>query len=379
MELLQAVIHEFIKEPAKEGRPAIEAHYTEATEQLDVSEEPTVKLVESIRSLYGSKGNYSSQGTFDLADSAQTFPDNFATFVDSSGDDDAFLELTIQTMDNLVARSAPQNFATGGYIVFAHYTYGGQNYFLVAMVKKKDGITLVNLKPETIQEVDLSKLHQAIRINNTSYLQAMELIEEGEPFDGSYLSFISPVSNQGASGYFIQAFGCHDAIPAKKATISAFDAVRYYFDSNVQIRHLKSEAVDSLVELFNNLLNNEDEENRICTLEILNERVSSIITYHEIENAPNDFMEIANSEDFNVPDSFYPSKQALTEQTRVKLKGMDGAWALNFEKRVFGSSDDSDIQFNPQTSSNQASIVIRNLSADLINVLERALEDEPDS
>jgi nucleoid-associated protein len=375
MQLLQAVIHELVKVPAKDGRPAVGPNYIEAPEQLDISEEPTVKLIESIKSLYGNKGNYSSQGTFDIEDSSQTFPTNFSNFIESSGDDDSFLDLTIQTMDNLVSESSNENFATGGYIVFAHYMQTEQNYFLVAMVKKKDGITLVNLRPETIQEVDLSKLHQAIRVNNTSYLHAMEQVSEEQPFEGSYLSFISPVSNRGASSYFIKAFGCHNAIPAKKATRGAFDAVKYFFETNEALRQLKSEAVDSVVDLFNQLLSN-DEEGRICTLEMLNDTINTVISYHNVENAPDNFMDVANGEDFNVPDNFYPNQEAVTEQTRLKLKGLNGAWTLNLEKRVFGTSADSEIQFVNNANANQASIVIRNLSDDLISKLQRASQDD---
>lgn len=114
MELLQAVIHELVKEPAKDKRPAIGPTFDEASRQLDVTEEPTIKLVESIKSLYGKKGNYSSQGTFDLEDTSQTFPREFEEFTASTGDDDAFFELTIQTMKNLVSKSSSENFATGG-------------------------------------------------------------------------------------------------------------------------------------------------------------------------------------------------------------------------------------------------------------------------
>jgi len=374
MQLLQAVIHELIKVPAKGERAALGPDFIEAAEQLDVSDETTIVLIESIISLYGKKGSYSSQGTFDLTDTAQTFPPNFSSFIESTGDDDAFFGLTIQTMDNLVSKSSSENFATGGYIVFAHYMQSGQNYFLVAMVKKKDGITLVDLRPQTIQRVDLSKLHQAIRINNTNYLNAMELINENQPFEGSYLSFISPASNRGASGYFIKAFGCHDAIPANIATRSAFDAVKYYFETNETLRPLKSEAVDSVVSLFNQLLSN-DEENRICTLDMLNKAIQGVITYHNVESVTDNFMDLANSENFNVPENFYPNQTAVTEQTRLKLIGLDGAWTLNFEKRVFGTSTESEIQFINNPNSSQASIVIRNLSDDLIKILQKASED----
>ncbi|MEP0174129.1 MAG: nucleoid-associated protein [Paraglaciecola sp.] len=374
MNLLQTVIHELIKEPAKEGRPAKGPEIVPASEQLDVTNEPTVKLVESIKSLYGSKGNYSSQGSFDIDDTAQTFPINFSTFIDSSGEDELFLKLTLQTMDNLVKESRSKNFATGGYIVFAHYEQGGQNFFLVAMVKKKDGITLVNLKPETIQEVDLSKLHQAIRINISSYLTAMEYIAESKPTEGAYLSFISPVSNQGASGYFISAFGCSDAIAAKVATESAFAAVTYYFDSYEELRPLKSEANDITVNLFNELLQNEDEDGRICTLELLDEKIQALLVSNNITEMPESFSDVANRE-FVVPASFYPNKSAVTEFTRLKLKGLDGAWTLNFEKRVFGTDNNSDIQYVRPTSDSEGAIIIRHLSPDLIKLLNKEAGD----
>ena len=49
MELVSAVIHELVKEPAKDDMPAIEAYYVEAENLLDVTSVPTFELVRSIR------------------------------------------------------------------------------------------------------------------------------------------------------------------------------------------------------------------------------------------------------------------------------------------------------------------------------------------
>jgi nucleoid-associated protein len=327
--------------------------------------------------LYGKKGNYSSQGTFDTASTTNTFPGHFATFIDSTGDNDEFFKLTIHTMDNLVEKSSDQNFATGGYIVFAHYTQGGQNFLLVAMVKKKDGITLVNLKPESIQEVDLSKLHQAIKVNNTSYLHALDAKEDDAPYAGAYLSFVSPVSNKGASGYFIKAFGCSDAIPAEIATKGAIDAVNYYFGANNTLSPYKNEANDAVINLFERLLTNEDEEERICTLDILNDVVIAVINANGIEDIADDFISLANGEDFNVPDSFYPNKKVVTAAVRLKLRGLNGAWTLNFEKRIFGDTPSDEIQYVRNDNRPGGSLIIRNLSESLVRELERTLRNDP--
>ncbi|MDX3775137.1 nucleoid-associated protein [Chromatiaceae bacterium AAb-1] len=253
MDLICAVIHELVKEPARDNVPAVEAHYVEADNLLDVTSVPTYELVKSIQSLYGTKGNASSQGTFET-NGAYTFPSQFLDFVDSIGDSDAFLTLTNSAMVNLVEKSSDQNFATGGYVVFAYYQQSGHGYVLAAMVKKKDGISLVNLEPRVIQEVDLSKIHQAIRINVSSYMDAREAQELGDPINGAYLSFISPKSNKSASGYFISAFGCTNALESAISTKNAIEAVKQFFERDERLEHLSNTAYDRVVDLLEDIL-----------------------------------------------------------------------------------------------------------------------------
>ena len=156
MELLKTVIHELIKQPAKNERPEIPAQVTLANELLDVSQPAAIKLVESIQSLYGTKGNSSSQGTFELDGSFQ-FPRRFSSFINNEISDESFLELTIHSMNIIRNKAADKNFSTGGYIVFAYYIQNNQPFVITAMVKKKDGIQLTDLKPVTIQEVDIDE------------------------------------------------------------------------------------------------------------------------------------------------------------------------------------------------------------------------------
>ena len=377
MQILQVVIHELIKEPARNGSPAIQAHFSEANELLDITHPATIKLVENIQKLYGTRGNYSSQGTFDLDNRSYTFPTDFREFADSSGDEDCFSVLSIKSMEALVEKSSQQNFATGGYIVFSHYEQNGQNFLLVAMVKKKDGITLIDLKPENIDQVDLSKLHQAIKINIGKYAQAMEHLERDTPFEGSYLSFISSASEKGASGYFIQAFGCKDAIPSEQATESTFDAIKYFLDSYDQLKPLQNQAQDAVISLFSDKLSNEQSEDRICTLEEINSTIQTIIDANDIQDVTNNFMDIANSEDFSVPNSFYPNKKCISKLTRLKLKAPGGIWDFNFEKRLFGDSTEDQIQYVRSDANNESSIVIRNLPEKVIELLEKELGNEP--
>lgn len=368
MELICAVIHELVKEPARDDVPAVEAHYIEAESLLDVTSVPTYELVKSIQSLYGTKGNASSKGTFET-NGAYTFPSQFLDFVDSIGNDDAFLTLTNSAMVNLVEKSGGQNFATGGYVVFAYYQQSGHSYVLAAMVKKKDGISLVNLEPTVIQEVDLSKIHQAIRINISSFMDAREAQELGDPINGAYLTFISPKSNKSASGYFISAFGCTNAIESATSTKNAIEAVKQFFERDERLEHLSNSAHDRVVELLEDILSRDD---KICSIDSINHVVNSLIPVDLADEFNDTFVQFANNPPFNVPESFYTHSGELRKAKKVLLKDTGGSWSLNFEKRVFGTDASADIQF---CSDDGGYITIRNLSEKIKTKIEEVLRE----
>ncbi|MEH6384881.1 MAG: nucleoid-associated protein [Colwellia sp.] len=355
MILLKAIIHELIKEPAKKGIPEIRANVAFAPELLDVKDQAAITLVESIQSLYGTKGNASSQGTFEF-DESYNFPGQFSKFINSEIDDSTFLALTKHSMNNLRNTASSKNFATGGYIVFAYYTQDQKSFVLTAMVKKKNGIKLDHLfKPESIQEVDLSKLHQAIKVNVASYLSAVECKKNDIPYSGSYLSFISPKSNT-SSGYFISAFGCTDALPAEVSTRNALEAVVQFFEENESISKLKNEAHDLVIKHFEETLTRTE---KTCSIDDLNQVVNSLIPISDENNLIDSFVEYANNEPFNIPDVFYTHSTVVRLAKKIKLQGHDGAWVLNFDKRMLGTTDNADIQY---CKKGKGTIIIRNLS-----------------
>lgn len=370
MELYKAVIHELVKEPGRDGSPAVPASIIEADSLLDSTNEPTVKLIESIQSLYGTKGNASSQGTFDFS-GAYAFPGQFNDYIDSSGEDEDFLEMTMSAMNNLLREASGENFATGGYIVFAYYSQNGDEFVLGAMVKKRDGITLKDLVPETVQEVDLSKLHQAVKVNLSRYLQVMEAQESDEELAHSaYLTFISPKANKAASGYFISAFGCSDAIPAKTLTENVIEAVRNFFSDNEALEPYSGQAYDSVVSYLDSTLKKDD---KTCVLEEVNHLVNALIPVELSEEFTDTFASYANDDPYYIPERFYTNSTAVTKAKKVSVKGLDGAWSLNVEKRVLGTTINDDVQFVNQGA--QSYLTIRNLSDEIREKLLSALRD----
>jgi nucleoid-associated protein len=364
--LQKAIIHELIKEPAKKNIPEIRASVAFAPELLDVKDQATITLVESIQSLYGTKGNASSQGTFEF-DESYNFPGQFSQFIDSEITEASFLTLTKRSMNNLRNTASSKNFATGGYIVFAYYTQNQKAFMLTAMVKKKNGIKLDHrFKPETIQEVDLSKLHQAIKVNVVNYLTAIECKKNDLPYSGSYLSFISPKSNT-SSGYFISAFGCTDALPAEVSTTNALEAVVQFFEANESISNLKNVAHDRVIKHFEETLTRTD---KTCSIDDLNQIVNGFIPISDEDNLIDTFVEFANNDPFNVPDIFYTHSTVVKKAKKIQLKGHDGAWVLNFDKRMLGTTDNADIQYSKK---GKGSIIIRNLSTEIKQELIEAI------
>jgi nucleoid-associated protein len=262
-------------------------------------------------------------------------------------------------MYNLRNTASGKNFATGGYIVFAYYTQNQQAFVLTAMVKKKNGIKLDHqFKPESIQEVDLSKLHQAIKVNVASYLSAMECRKNDIPYSGSYLSFISPKSNI-SSGYFISAFGCTDALPAEVSTKNALEAVVQFFEANESVSNLKNVAHDQVIKHFEVTLTRQE---KTCSIDDLNQIVNGLLPISDENNLIDTFVEYANNDPFNVPDIFYTHSTVVKKAKKIRLKGHDGAWVLDFDKRMLGTTDNADIQYSKK---DKCFIIIRNLSTEI--------------
>ncbi|WP_334030359.1 nucleoid-associated protein [Alteromonas sp. P256] len=373
MELHRAIIHELVKQPAKDGNPEVKAHYVEAEGLLDSTNELTIKLIESIQSLYGTKGNASAQGTFDRS-GAYVFPERFNDFIDSAGEDDDFFNLTLDAMKSLVKEAKDENFATGGYIVFAFYTQNAEEFLLGAMVKKRDGIRLKNLVPETVQEVDLSKLHQAIKVNLSRYLHVLEAEEaQEEGAHSAYLSFISPKANQDASGYFISAFGCSDAIPARTLTENAILAVRNFFERSDDLNFLAVDAKDEVVDYLDATIKDKA-KNKTCALDDLNHLVNSMLPVEHAEKYRDTFVPFANEEPYCLPERFITNALVVRRAKKVNVRGMKGMWSLNVEKRILGTTVNHDVQFVEQGENSY--LTIRNLSENIIQKLNAALADE---
>lgn len=327
----QVIIHELIKKAGEQ--PTI----VPANDLLDVADNLVIKLVDELNKLYGTKGNNAIYGTFTRTDETNEFPKFTDEYLNEESNEN-FLGLSKRCMAELAREASAKPTATGGYIVFTRYKEQ-EDFLLVAMIKDKQGLKVdENLKPVSVTSIDLSKIHQAARINLSKYKSDSVATTEDENDEEtkSYLSFVSPRTNNDVSGYFIKALDCADGVPAARATKAAFSAVDDYFRSKSELKPFRAKARDYLIEYFENCL----KDGKPATLEGAEHaiRKATPTEYHELIN---DFSEFANSETHQVPEAFGVNKAKITEYIRIRAKTPN--WELNFARKAVGTDENSEL------------------------------------
>ncbi|MBB6236764.1 nucleoid-associated protein YejK [Pedobacter sp. AK013] len=116
--------------------------------------------------------------------------------------DEVFMDYTKASLDNLASRIENEVFATGGYYLFADYTFNETRYLAIILARKKDGFNIeFNDQASTFdfkdtKNINTDKLAMAYRLNTGIYANRATN-------DRNYMAL---VTNQGdkMSDYFIK-------------------------------------------------------------------------------------------------------------------------------------------------------------------------------
>lgn len=365
MQLNKVIVHELIKEKSEDIQ---DSNYRDAV--LNPGNEAVVKLVEGILKVYGTRYNSAHYGVFLTNEGRGAFPDAFEEYkAIEESEDDEFITLTRTAMERLYDKASASHFATGGYIVFSDFTSQNERFFLIAMIKKTPGITLTEeLEPEELEQLDLSKLHQAARIN-FSKLAAYDEAEIEERDGLNYLSFISSASSKSASGYFVTALGCSPGTASGKATDNLLRESKRFFREN---DGLKSRGEDFFNDLMDYLGEKEASGESVKLAE-----VGHVVIRHIPGNMADQsdelldaYMTRLNSEEVAVPAEFPANKRSLNKHTRITAGGE--SWKFSFEKNALSSTDPAaDVFYNRD----QESITLTRLPAGMIEDILEALDE----
>lgn len=359
IKLNHVVIHHLRKEPKQPIQKPIIKENT-----LDNDAEFVRALVEGVIDLYGAKDNNAIFGTFaEAKEEPGYFPGAFEKFRVGSQKENGFINLTKTAMNSLQNRARDVNFASGGYILFASYTSLEKPFLIVAMIKQREGLQLNDaLEPIGIKELDLSKLHQAARINIDRYL-AHGLASDEEKEKLSYLSFVSPRNNQSASGYFIKSLGCSGGVAASRATDNAFVGMSDFFNKN---HELKSKAKELRADVCSYMRDCYDEKRPASINDLV-----ALARKHLPANYDEDKRKLVeaelssylNSDDVQVPTEFRIHLATVNKRARVKLKTSN--WQLQFEKHSLGQDENAEIWYDKENSR----LVINNLPSEIKDTL----------
>ncbi|MDR2188160.1 MAG: nucleoid-associated protein [Azonexus sp.] len=334
-ELKFAIIHSLEK---TKGALATSVHTRDSV--LDI-QKPVIKdLADRLAKLVGKDGSSVYWGQFGTNRREGLFPSRVQPLI-TDCTEAAFIAMSKVAMEELRSKASEENFATGGHVCFFVYRIQTSNFLLVAMVKERDGMILsADLEPTEITEIDLSKLHQAARINLDRYGTFLaptegETISTPEASDDStektYLCFINRKSQSDVAEYFVEALGCEKGIASGRTTKAVVAEIRKYVKSTPEIKEKAPTVRLAVVEYLQT-----QRDGAVVSLD----KVVAVVRHAvgvDLEQHVNDLKTYLNSENVQIPDEFPVSATALRAYTRIS--GKASRWQINFENGALGECD----------------------------------------
>lgn len=363
-----AVVHELIKEQHKDIQDS------DIRDIVLKKDSPAVsKLVVGATSIYGKKNNSAHYGVF-AKKTDSDFPKEFASYAKLSLTEAFFLEITRSAMAELhvAAGGARARASTGGYILFVDYENSQGRFFLIAMLKKRDGLRLnEKLEPEELIELDLNSLYHAARINFQK-LEAHLQANDEEKQELNYLSFLSQSAGRAAAGYFVTALGCAVGTASAAATQNLIKESVKFFRERPNLHDNRLAFKDDLLRY---LERQRDFGHSVKLSEV--EKIARSYFPAELEGQADDLADELtghlNSEAVGVPVEFPIHKGVLDKYTHVLYKSAN--WQLRFDRNSLGESVDAEIQFDEK----ERRLVIKNLSSEALTVIRKAIADKADT
>lgn len=345
-----------IRELIKEADDTI-ATISDKGGPVNIHDPMAQQLFNALVAAYGRRSAL-THGSFN-EDNTEGYPfiSSFEKFIRITPTEDDFVHLCDQALAQLAASlQAPSaRSATGGYVIFVYYSSDVFDYLLVALVRDKAGVAFDDeLNPTKVIEVDLEKLHQAAKINISTF-------KEGKD---SYLSFIGTKRKGDITHYFSNALGCTDVVPSKKSTSELIRATEDFCR-----HHNLNEKQEEIVEDMVSYLSRQRGEKQSAYLPEMEQIFDNYIPPEQAETVAGTFGKFANSEPYQVSHEFQPHTSTINSYTKVKAK-MDN-WQLDFSKRSLGHlNSDSEIEFDPSNNS----LKINRLSTKVIEQIKEALQ-----
>ncbi|KAF5043181.1 Nucleoid-associated protein YejK [anaerobic digester metagenome] len=242
-----------------------------------------------------------------------------------------------------ISKSAP---ATGAFLIFALFnnTDNKKDYLFVLTINNKEGYFVTDdLLLQDIQNLDLSKLDVASRINLTDW-RSHNL---GDKNIKTYLSFVR--GNKEISNYFMNFIGCEDKNSGTESTKRLNLALDDYLESKYTTREERINKKNEVYDYCNK-----------CHKEKKPINLSAVSALIDNEN-PELFKEFASNEDYGVSEVFSGDPQYLKRIKFTRYK--DKLITIEFDNNLFNKSVIYDKQ--------NRELIFKDLPQELINELNK--------
>lgn len=226
-----------------------------------------------------------------------------------------FIEFTNVAMNELRGHIAAQPLATGGYLLFVDFLSQGAEYFMVVMLKSKDGLSFDDeLELMDAHHLELDRLHFAARIKVDNWA--------GDN-DENNVSFIKGRASSSVTLYFKEFLGIEEFSESAKTTQKLVTAVSNYCRQELG---LDTDAVEDYKKKVHDYCSEKHQNEEPIFLDEMSR-------YLDEEN-PTRFMEYAQ-EKYEIPNEFQVDKSKL--RRFLKYSGKDNSVSISFTSDVFGS------------------------------------------
>jgi nucleoid-associated protein len=223
-----------------------------------------------------------------------------------------FIDYSQQSMNLLKHYIDQASKATGGYVVFVHYTLFGSDFMMIVMLNNVAGIAVDNkLGISHIDYLDISKLHLAARIDLSLW--------QDDPESGRYISMIRGKESNKLSEYFRKFIGSDETIDSKHETNELLTAVSQYCEDNIQDDELKSQFKQKSTDFC---LEQADKGQNVNLKDF---------SGHVADGAVEDFMNYIKSEQFELNNEISPNKTVIRRFNKISGRNQQVSITINEE------------------------------------------------
>lgn len=210
--------------------------------------------------------------------------------------------------------------AKGGHLMICHSQIDQEDFLSVILLHNKSSLMLSeDLSLESIEHIDLDKLHMAARINLTAWLKGNSK---------KYIAFRIGRSSKEVTDYFSRFVGCHEYIHTKADTLNLVLVVNQFCKLH-RFDEKKSFTVRKFVHEYCS--------ERLSTGKLaLVEDISQILDTHYNLEKKNSFLQIAQNPPFQLSNEINVHKSSLRKLMRYF--GSNADLTINFSSTLLEKS-----------------------------------------